>query len=163
MAGRYIGKLKSPFLLLFHAAVATSACGQGLATQTALQCLELLINWAFEPITWCQMGCQFLPLVLTLGLWLPEQREVMRAAGGVRGRRSPRNTCKLIHASHQPGKMVLELSPQGMAGTRGLPAQGSTAQLQQPESPIQLGSEWARAQTKDGEVAKHLMKVSGGG
>ena len=82
MAGRYIGKLKSPFLLLFHAAVATSACGQGLATQTALQCLELLINWAFEPITWCQMGCHFLPLVLTLGLWLPEQREVMRAVGG---------------------------------------------------------------------------------
>lgn len=79
------------------------------------------------------------------------------------GRRSPGDMHKLIHASHQPGKMVLELSPQGMAGTRGLPAQGSMAQLQQPESPIQPGSERARRQAKDGDVAKHLMKVSGGG
>lgn len=31
------------------------------------------------------------------------------------GRHSPRDTCKLIHTSDQPGKMVLELSPGGMA------------------------------------------------
>lgn len=49
------------------------------------------------------------------------------------------------------------------AGTRGLPAWGSTAQLQQPESPIQPGREWARGQAKDGDLAKHLTKVSGGG
>lgn len=87
----------------------------------------------------------------------------MRAVGRVCGRHSLRDTFKLIHASHQPGKMVLELSPQGMAGTRGLPARGSMAQLQQSKSPIQPGSEWARSQAKDGDVAKHLMKVSGGG
>lgn len=33
--------------------------------------------------------------------------------GCVCGRRSPRHTCKLIHASDQPSKMVPDLSPQG--------------------------------------------------
>lgn len=70
--------------------------------------------------------------------------------------------CKLIHASHQPSKMVLKLSPQGFAGTRGLTAKGSTAQLQQCPSPVQRGSKWARSQADDGDVAKHLMKVPGG-
>lgn len=67
MAGRYIDKLKLCFLLLFYVVVATSACGQALATQTALKYLELFINWAFGPITSCQLGCQLLPLVLTPG------------------------------------------------------------------------------------------------
>lgn len=70
---------------------------------------------------------------------------------------------KLTHVSHQPGKMVLELSPQDMAGASGLSARGSMAQLQQPKSPIPPGSEWAKSQAKDEDVAKHLMKMCGGG
>lgn len=83
--------------------------------------------------------------------------------GCVCHRRLPGDMCKLIHASHQPSKLVLELSPQGMAGTGVFPGWGSVAQLQQLESPIQPSSEWARSQAKDGDAAKHLMKVSGGG
>lgn len=49
--------------------------------------------------------------------------------------------------------MVLELSPQDMAGASGLSARGSMAQLQQPKSPIQPGSEWAKSQAKDEDVA----------
>jgi len=87
----------------------------------------------------------------------------MGAAVCVCGRHSPGDMCQLVHAGDQPGEMVLELRPQGMAGARGLPARGSTTQLQQPESPTQPGGERTRSQAEDGDVAKHLKKVSGGG
>lgn len=87
----------------------------------------------------------------------------MRAVGCVCPGRLPGDMCKLIHATHQAGKLVLELSPRGMAGTGVSPGWGSVAQLQQPESPIQPSSEWAWSQAKDGDAAKRLMKVSGGG
>lgn len=47
------------------------ACGQGLTKACPVyeqQCLELFINWVFEPITCCQMCFHFLLLVLTVGL-----------------------------------------------------------------------------------------------